>query len=235
MTVQIMIQILRQIGWKIVSHADELRKPCLRTRARRFGFDRVHAHRCPIWQINSIWQHDFSFGNFADTGHTKPTCGNSGYCGSSLLCERWARLRNEKKPNRSTFSTPHGVGAGLYALNPVKARGPDGALRPQLPEVGERNQSYSRRNRIGARAVKRRTLVKVSESGWQQATRDAFLSVELYRTTSFGGNRGAQPAACARKSRSRFGIESGVQRGGLHSIIRVESGHPRGSTTSATI
>src|SRR3989442_4164748 len=69
MTVQIMIQILRQIGWKIIGHSNELRKPCLRTRARGFGFDRVHAHRRPVWQINSIWQHDFTLGNFADTGN----------------------------------------------------------------------------------------------------------------------------------------------------------------------
>src|SRR5207249_9595238 len=62
MAVQIMVEILREIGWEIIGHPDELRKLWIQGRSRsRLHLDRIHPDSRPIRQINSIRQHDFSF------------------------------------------------------------------------------------------------------------------------------------------------------------------------------
>jgi len=74
MAVQIVVKILREIGREIISHPDEFRKFCIRSQTRSgLSFNRIHAHSRSIRQINSIWQHDFSFRDFTDTSHAQIT------------------------------------------------------------------------------------------------------------------------------------------------------------------
>jgi hypothetical protein len=74
MAVQIMVEILREIGREIIGHPDELRKLWIQGRSRsRLHLDRIHPDSRPIRQINSIRQQDFSFRNFTDTSHDQIT------------------------------------------------------------------------------------------------------------------------------------------------------------------